>query len=77
MAYINIAFDFFFVSTQDSFSNAFFLIASIMPIVVKIPPFSTYNKKVFEEMEVAMGKTRVIFLLTVFVGFYRFLREKQ
>ena len=48
-----------------------------MPIVVKIPPFSTYNKKVFKEMEVAMGKTRVIFLLTVFVGFYRFLREKQ
>ena len=40
-----------------------------MPIVVKIPPFSTYNKKVFKEMEVAMGKTRVIFLFTVFTVF--------
>ena len=41
---------------EDPFTNAFFLFASMAPIIMKIPPFSIYNKKMLGDVKIAMSK---------------------
>ena len=53
-----------FFSTQDSFLNTFFVVASMAPFFLKIPPFSTYNKKSLEKLDLAMSKICWFYLFT-------------
>jgi len=66
---VSISFTFVF-SSQDSFANAFFLLSTVAPFLIKIPPFSFYNNKQLRDFQIIMGNCFYIyfFVLATFVN---------